>query len=84
MGGDGMGTYRAKKRGCLKIEGVPVPFDKGMNVCALAEQVPAKVIENLIEQSIWEDVTVQIKEAEKLMSDQLKKIEKARKSKAKK
>ena len=79
-----MGTYRAKKRGCLKIEGIPVPFDKGLNVSALADQIPAAVLRGLIAASIWEDVTVEVKEAEKKMGIQLKEVEKARKAKGKK
>lgn len=78
-----MSTYRAKKRGSLMIEGVVVPFDAGMNVTALVDQIAAKVLKGLIAENIWEDVTVEIKEAETKMSEQLKKVEKAKKKKSK-
>lgn len=66
------------------IEGVFVPFDAGVNVTALAEQIGTKILSGLIDGHIWEDVTVQIKEAQKTLEDQLAKVEKARTKKAKK
>lgn len=76
-----MSTLQAKKRGSLMIEGVVVPFDKGMNVSALVSELPTKVVNGLIDEGIWEDVTVEIKEAEKKMSEQLRMVEKAKKKK---
>lgn len=79
-----MSNFRAKRRGSLTIEGVVVPFEKGMNVTALAEQIPADITRGLLSDHIWEDVTVEIKEAQKQMELQLSKVEKAKKAKAKK
>lgn len=79
-----MSTYRAKKRGSLLIDGVYVPFDKGVNVTPLVDQIDQKVIKSLIASHIWEDVTVEIKEAQKQMDAQLKKVASARKAKDKK
>ena len=76
-----MSTLQAKKRGSLMIEGVVVPFDKGMNVSALVSELPTKVVNGLIDEGIWEDVTIEIKEAEKKMGEQLRKVEKAKKKK---
>jgi hypothetical protein len=71
-------------RGSLKLDDVVVPFDKGMNVSAIAEQTSGDVVRGLVKQGIWEDVTVEIKEAEAKMDEKLKQVEKSRKSKAKK
>lgn len=79
-----MGTYRSKKRGSVKIEGVVVPFDAGCNVTEIADQLTPKIIGNLVDAFIWEDVTAEISEAQKQMSLQLSKVEKAKKAKAKK
>ncbi len=79
-----MSTFQAKKRGSLLVEGVNVPFEKGMNVTALSDQVPAAVLSDLLSQGIWSDVTVEIKEAEKQMENQLKAVERAKKAKVKK
>ena len=79
-----MSTYQAKKRGSVEVEGVIVPFEKGMNVTALSEQIPAAVLSTLVGEGIWADVTVEIREAEKVMTSKLKDIEKAKKAKVKK
>jgi hypothetical protein len=79
-----MSTYQAKKRGSIDVEGVNVPFEKGMNVTALSEQISPAVLSTLIGEGIWADVTVEIKEAEKVMASKLKDVEKAKKAKVKK
>ena len=79
-----MGTYRAKKRGSLIVEGVTIPFDKGLNVTPLADQIPAAILKGLVAESIWEDVSAEIIETEQQMSLNLKKVEAARKAKVKK
>lgn len=66
------------------LEGIAVPFDKGVNVTALSAQVSAGVLNGLISDGIWSDVTVEIKKAETQMGEQLAKVEKARKAKHKK
>jgi hypothetical protein len=79
-----MRTYRAIMRGSLKLDDVLVPFEKGMNVSAIAEQTTGDVVRGLVRQGVWEDVTVEIREAEAKMDEQLKRVEKSRKSKTKK
>jgi hypothetical protein len=84
IGGMGMATFRAKKRGCLYIDGVNVPFDKGVNVTALAEMIPIGVLKGLTRDHVWEDVTVEIKEAQDVLDKKVKAVEKAKKAKVKK
>lgn len=79
-----MSTYRAKKRGSLLVDGVYIPFTPGTNVTALAGQIGEKTIQGLIAQNIWEDVTVEIKQEQLKIEEQLKKVERAKKAKAKK
>jgi hypothetical protein len=79
-----MATFRAKKRGCLHIDGVDVPFDKGVNVTALAEMISISVLKDLLRNHLWEDVTVEIREAQDILDKKVKAVETAKKAKAKK
>lgn len=79
-----MSTYKANRRGSILLDGVLIPFESGCNVTALAAQVMDSVLKGLIADHIWEDVTVEIKEAQKNLDEQIKKVDIARKAKFKK